>query len=68
MLKFIEKVGFFRLTLIPIGIVIIVSAIMHGLLGMGIFGFIVLGFGALNKCLLMGNCEVPKEKNTKNKN
>ena len=62
MIKLIEKYGFFRLTLIPLGLVIIFSAIANQIIGMGIFGLIVLIFGLLNKCLLLGNCEVPKKK------
>jgi len=46
-------------------LVIIISAIMHQILGMGIIGLVVFVFGVLNKCLLLGNCEVPKTKNTK---
>lgn len=62
MLKLIEKYGFFRLTLMPLGLVIIISAIVNQIIGMGIVGLIVLIFGLLNKCLLLGNCEVPQEK------
>ena len=66
MIKLIEKYGFFRLTLIPLGLVIIISAIVNQIIGMGIVGLIVLVFGLLNKCLLLGNCEVPlKRKNEK---
>ncbi|MCU0360289.1 MAG: hypothetical protein MUF75_06140 [Bacteroidia bacterium] len=54
----INKIGFFRLTLIPIGITILITAIYHGIWGMGLVGLIVLAFGVLNKCLLMGQCEV----------
>lgn len=54
----IIKIGFFRLTLIPIGITILITAIYHGIWGMGLVGLIVLAFGVLNKCLLMGQCEV----------
>lgn len=62
-LKFITKVGFFRLLLVPIGIAIMVTAYVNGIVGMGIIGGIVLVFGLLNKCLLMGSCEIdPKEK------
>jgi hypothetical protein len=66
MIKLIEKYGFFRLTLIPLGLVIIISAIVNQIIGMGIVGLIVLIFGLLNKCLLLGNCKVPqKRKNEK---
>ncbi len=66
MIKLIEKYGFFRLTLIPLGLVIIISAIVNQIIGMGIVGLIVLIFGLLNKCLLLGHCEVPlKRKNDK---
>lgn len=54
----INKIGFFRLTLIPIGVAIIITAIYHSIWGMGLVGLIVLLFGVLNKCLLMGQCEV----------
>ena len=66
MIKWIEKYGFFRLTLIPLGLLIIISAFINGIWGMGIVGTIVLGFGLLNKCLLMGQCEV-EERPVKNK-
>lgn len=66
MIKLIEKYGFFRLTLIPLGTVIIISAILNGIWGMGIIGAIVLVFGMLNKCLLMGRCDIDN-KATKNK-
>lgn len=61
MLKLIHKVGFFRLLLVPTGIAIIIAAIYHQIIGMGIVGTIVLVFGLLNKCLLMGNCELPEK-------
>jgi len=66
MIKIIEKYGFFRLTLIPLGVVIIISAIINGIWGMGVAGLIVLIFGLMNKCLLLGNCEVPERKNKNN--
>lgn len=66
MLHFIQKIGFYRLLLIPIGIAIIISAYINGILGMGIIGGIVIIFGVLNKCLLLGKCEVdiPKKTNS----
>ncbi len=66
MIKIIEKYGFFRLTLIPLGVVIIISAIINGIWGMGVVGLIVLIFGLMNKCLLLGNCEIPERKNKNN--
>ena len=66
MIKIIEKYGFFRLTLIPLGVVIIISAIINGIWGMGVVGLIVLIFGLMNKCLLLGNCEIPDRKNKNN--
>ena len=57
-MKLIHKIGFFRLTLVPIGLLIIGSAISNGILGMGIVGGVVLLFGYMNKCLLMGKCDV----------
>lgn len=68
MIKLIEKYGFFRLTLIPLGLVIIISAIVNGILGMGIVGGIVLVFGMLNKCLLMGKCDIENPSRTIKKN
>ncbi|MGE0567805.1 MAG: hypothetical protein AB7O73_07640 [Bacteroidia bacterium] len=61
--KFIERVGFFRLMLIPIGVAIIITAIVNQIIGMGIVGGIILIFGVLNKCLLMGKCDIPEAKN-----
>ncbi len=58
MLQLIQKIGFFRLLLVPIGIAIIIAAFINGIIGMGIVGLIILVFGILNKCLLMGNCEI----------
>lgn len=66
MIKLIEKYGFYRLTLMPLGIVILISAIVNGIWGMGIVGGIVLVFGMLNKCLLMGQCDI-NDKPEKNK-
>lgn len=66
MIKIIEKYGFFRLTLIPLGVVIIICAIINGIWGMGVVGLIVLIFGLMNKCLLLGNCEIPERKNKNN--
>ncbi|MBK7311924.1 MAG: hypothetical protein IPI93_14405 [Sphingobacteriaceae bacterium] len=57
-MRLIEKYGFFRLTLIPLGTIIIISAIINNLWGMGIVGAIVLVFGILNKCLLFGQCDI----------
>ena len=57
-MNLIEKYGFFRLTLIPLGIIIIISAIVNGIWGMGIVGAIIIVFGILNKCLLLGKCDV----------
>lgn len=58
LLNVINKIGFFRLTLIPIALAILVTAIYHNIWGMGLVGLIVLTFGVLNKCLLMGQCDV----------
>lgn len=64
MIKIIEKYGFFRLTLVPLGLTIIISAISNEIIGMGVVGLIILVFGLLNKCLLFGHCEIePKDKN-----
>jgi|GEM_PF-1311329 len=57
-MKFIDKIGFFRLTLIPLAIVIIITAIVNHIWGMGIVGAIILIYGILNKCLITGQCEV----------
>lgn len=56
-MKLIRKIGFFRLLLTPIGIAIIISAYQNQILGMGIVGGIILVFGLLNRCLLIGKCE-----------
>ncbi len=61
MIKLIEKVGFFRLTLIPFGLIIMISAFNNGILGMGIIGAVVFLFGLLNKCLLLGKCDIESE-------
>lgn len=63
--RLIEKFGFFRLTLIPLGLTIIISAISNEIFGMGVVGLIILIFGLMNKCLLLGNCEIP-DRNKKN--
>ncbi len=47
------------------GIAIIWSAIANNLLGMGLIGLVVLVFGVLNKCLLLGKCDVPDERPSK---
>lgn len=57
-MKFIDKIGFFRLTLIPLGLVIIITAIVNHIWGMGLVGAIILVYGILNKCLITGQCEV----------
>ena len=67
MLQLIHKIGFFRLLLVPIGVAIIITAYVNGILGMGIVGAIVLVFGILNKCLLMGKCEIDPPESTSNK-
>lgn len=56
--KLIEKYGFYRLTLIPLGIVIIISAVINSIWGMGLVGAIIIVFGLLNKCLLLGSCDI----------
>lgn len=57
LLKLIRKIGFFRLTLVPMGAAIIISAWQNQLLGMGIIGGVVLVFGLLNRCLVSGKCD-----------
>jgi hypothetical protein len=57
-MRFIDKIGFFRLTLIPLALVIIITAIVNGVWGMGIIGAIILVYGILNKCLITGQCDV----------
>lgn len=69
-MNLIDKIGFFRLTLIPLGLIILIYAIIKGIIGMGIVGGIILVFGTLNKCLLLGQCEIdedPKKKKQKKK-
>ena len=63
MMKWIEKIGFFRLTLIPIGVIILISAWSHQILGMGIVGAVFVIYGALNKCLVSGKCDVDTDEN-----
>jgi hypothetical protein len=58
-MNWIEKIGFFRLTLIPTALVIMAAALYYQIIGMGTVGLIILIFGILNKCILMGNCEIP---------
>ncbi|MCU0360954.1 MAG: hypothetical protein MUF75_09590 [Bacteroidia bacterium] len=65
MLKLIEKIGFFRLTLIPIGVIITITAFKNGIHGMGVVGIVVILFGVLNKCLLFGTCDLDANKKTK---
>ncbi|MBK6984993.1 MAG: hypothetical protein IPH32_09675 [Bacteroidetes bacterium] len=55
------------MTLIPIGLIIIISAYINGIWCMGIVGVIILVFGALNKCLLLGQCEVDDKPENLNK-
>lgn len=64
--RLIEKFGFFRLTLIPLGLTIIISAIINEIFGMGVVGLIILIFDLMNKCLLLGNCEIPDRNNKNN--
>lgn len=66
-MNFIDRIGFFRLTLIPVGLIIIISAIINSIWGMGIVGAIILVFGVLNKCLLFGQCDVDDNSHKKNK-
>jgi len=65
-MRWVEKIGFFRLTLAPLGISIVASAISNGAAGMGIVGGIVLVFGLMNKCLLMGKCDIKDKTGYKN--
>lgn len=67
-MKIIEKIGFFRLTLIPLGLVIIISAYFNSILGMGVVGLVILVFGIQNKCLLMGRCEIEAKENPNDSN
>ena len=62
-MKFIGKIGFFRLTLIPVGLAIIITAIINDIWGMGIVGAIILVYGILNKCLITGQCDVEDKPN-----
>jgi hypothetical protein len=52
---------------VPIGIAIIITAYVNGILGMGIVGAIVLVFGVLNKCLIIGKCEIDPPESSLNK-
>ncbi len=62
-MKFIDKIGFFRLTLIPLGLTIIITAIINSIWGMGIVGVIILIYGILNKCLITGQCDIEDKPN-----
>jgi len=61
MIKLIQKIGYFRLALVPLGIIIIYYAYQNKILLMGLVGVVVLIFGALNKCLLLGKCEIEEQ-------
>lgn len=65
MLAIIEKYGFYLLTLLPTGLAIVIGALYYSILGMGLIGVLVMVFGFLNKCLLLGQCEI-KEPQTAN--
>lgn len=67
-MKFIDKIGFFRLTLIPLGLVIIISSIINHIWGMGLVGAVILVYGILNKCLITGQCEVDDKSTNSSKN
>lgn len=62
MIKLIQRIGFFRLLQVPLGIVIMVTAYSHQIIGMGVVGLIILIFGVLNKCLISGKCETNFDK------
>jgi len=62
-LKLIDKIGFFRLTLIPLALVIIITAFINNIWGMGIVGAIILVYGILNKCLITGQCDIEDKPN-----
>ncbi len=61
MIKLIERIGFFRLTLVPVGLLIIIQSFLNNLAGMGLVGLIVVISGFYNKCLLGGSCDVQPE-------
>ena len=42
----------------PLGLLIMVSAFVKGILGNRNIGLLVLAFGLYNKCIFMGNCEI----------
>lgn len=56
-MKLIRKIGFFRLLLTPLGILIMISAYQNHIWGMGLVGLVILVFGLLNRCLTTGKCE-----------
>ncbi|MDO8998129.1 MAG: hypothetical protein Q7W45_00075 [Bacteroidota bacterium] len=60
-MKLMQKIGYFRLVLVPLGLLIILTAYNNSIIGMGLVGVVVLIFGILNKCLLLGKCEVEYE-------
>jgi hypothetical protein len=57
MKRIINKIGFFRSALTPIGIGVLVSAYHNHILGMGVIGIVITAFGLSNRCLLSGKCE-----------
>lgn len=57
MKRIINKIGFFRLVLTPIGIGVLVSSYHNRILGMGVIGLLIIAFGLSNRCLLSGKCE-----------
>lgn len=67
-MKIIDKIGFFRLTLIPLGLIIIISAFINHIWGMGLVGLVILVFGILNKCVLLGHCDVDDKPTLKKSN
>lgn len=67
-MNLIKKIGIFRLVLTPLGLAIITSAIIYKIIGMGIVGLVVLVFGLINRCLLLGKCDVDSTSSVNPKN
>lgn len=57
-LKFINRIGLFRLVLTPLGAWIIDTAFGRNDIIMGVVGAVILVFGLFNWCLIGGKCKI----------
>lgn len=55
-MRIIDKIGFFRIVLTPLGAWIIYTAFERKEIFMGIVGLVVISFGLMNRCLTTGKC------------